>query len=203
MTPVELFSPTEIGAAAGIPVKAVYKVIDQRLPKGLVVRRKRRRLLTRLGAVCVAIDHAMPKDVPVAVRRGLYAQVAARRRSRAVASEHGVLSYVVNVKSAAEKVDAGLANYRRAMSLIVEDPEIQGGAATFRGTRLMVHPIADLLEQGVAEEELREDYPRLTGAMIAAARLYAKAHPRRGRPRKPDWRGYELLSERIFDRRDM
>ena len=34
----ELFSPAEIGAVAGIPVKAVYKVIEQRLPAGLFER---------------------------------------------------------------------------------------------------------------------------------------------------------------------
>ena len=35
----ELFSPAEIGAVAGFPVKSVYKVIEQRSPNGLVIRR--------------------------------------------------------------------------------------------------------------------------------------------------------------------
>ena len=74
------------------------------------------------------------------------------------------------------------------MALIVEDDTIQAGAATFRGTRILVHQIADLLAQGATEAELREDYPRLTPEMIAAAPIYARAHPRRGRPRKPAWR---------------
>jgi uncharacterized protein (DUF433 family) len=74
------------------------------------------------------------------------------------------------------------------MDLIVEDASIQGGAATFRGTRILVHQIADLLAQGADEAELREDYPRLTPAMLAAAPVYARAHPRRGRPKSPPWR---------------
>jgi hypothetical protein len=41
-------------------------------------------------------------------------------------------------------VDGDLARYRDAMSLIVEDDTIQGGAATFRGTRILVH----LVENG-------------------------------------------------------
>jgi len=65
--------------------------------------------------------------------------------------------------------------------LIVEDKAVQGGAATFRGTRILVHQIADLLAQGADEAELREDYPRLTPAMLAAAPVYARAHPRRGK----------------------
>lgn len=74
------------------------------------------------------------------------------------------------------------------MTLIVEDDSIQGGAATFRGTRVLVHQIADLLAHGATEAELREDYPRLTSEMIAAAPIHARAHPRRGRPRNPAWR---------------
>ncbi len=81
------------------------------------------------------------------------------------------------------------------MRLIVEDDAIQGGAATFRGTRILVHQIANLIGQGADEVELREDYPRLTPEMIAAAPIYARAHPRLGRPRKPAWRNGCALHE--------
>lgn len=91
------------------------------------------------------------------------------------------------MKAAADRVDQDVEGYRRAMQLIVEDDDIQGGAATFRGTRILVQQIADLLRQGASEPELREDYPRLTTEMISAARVYSRAHPSRGRPRKPVW----------------
>jgi uncharacterized protein (DUF433 family) len=84
---------------------------------------------------------------------------------------------------------------------VVEEPNVQAGAATFRGTRIIVQQIADLISEGATEAELREDYPRLTRAMIAAAPVYAKAHPRRGRPRKPAWRNNAPLSERTIERR--
>ena len=100
----------------------------------------------------------------------------------------GILSYVVDVKAVADRVDEDLARYRGAVGVIVEDEAIQGGAATFRGTRILVHQIADLLAQGADEAELRVDYPRLTPAMLAAAPVYARAHPRRGRPKAPAWR---------------
>jgi len=198
----ELFSPAEIGAVVGVPLKAVYKVIEQRLPAGYVIRRNRQPLLTRWGAICVVIDQAMPKDVPVAVRKQIYAQIKGSTRSREIKSKRGILNYVVDVKSAADKIDANLAKYRKAMRLIVEDPEIQTGAATFRGTRILVHHVADLISQGATEAELREDYPRLTREMIAAATVYAKAHPRRGRPRKPSWRNDQPLSTRTIESRD-
>jgi uncharacterized protein (DUF433 family) len=197
----ELFSPAEIGAVAGISVKTVYRVIEERLPAGLIVRQNRQPLLTRWGAICVVIDHEMPKDVPVTVRKQVYAQIKGSTPSRAIKCKHGILHYVVDVKTAADKMDADIAKYRKAMMLIVEDPSIQAGAATFRGTRILVHHIADLISQGATEAELQEDYPRLTRAMITAATVYAKAHPRRGRPRKPSWRSDEPRSVRAIERR--
>ena len=200
MSAKELFSPAEIGAVAGIPLKAVYKMIEQRLPPGLVVRRNRQPLLTREGAVCVVIDREMPRDVPLQVRKQVYAQLKDSTRSRAIKSKRGILEYVVDVKSAADKMDAELKKYRKAMDLIVEDPTIQPGAATFKGTRILVHHVADLLSHGATEAELKEDYPRLTCEMIAAALVYAKSHPRRGRPRKPSWRNKRPLSVRTIER---
>ncbi len=188
MGKAEAFSPAEISAVTGASVKAVYKVIGERLPRALSARRDRQPYLTRWGAVCLVIDREMPKDVPLAVRRQLYVNILERKAPRAQ-YDRGILSYVVNVKAVADRVDQALARYREAMRLIVEDDAIQSGAATFRGTRILVHQIADLMEHGADEAELREDYPRLTPEMLAAARVYARAHPRRGRPRKPAWRG--------------
>ncbi len=184
----EALSPAEVGAVTGAPIRAVYKTADQRLPPGMVVRRGRQRWLTRWGAVCFAIDREMPRGVPLLVRRQLYAGILARRSAEPARCECGILSYVVDVQSVADRVDAELARYRHAMALIVEDGAVQGGAATFRGTRILVHQVAALLAQGASAAELHEDYPRLTPAMAAAASLYARAHPRRGRPRKPAWR---------------
>jgi integrase/uncharacterized protein (DUF433 family) len=65
-----------------------------------------------------------------------------------------------------------LAAYRRALRLIVEDPAINGGAATFRGTRLLVTPIADLLRGGATMADLQEDFPRLTPEMAEAALIF-------------------------------
>lgn len=187
MNVAETLSPAEVGAVTGAPVKAVYKVAEERLPAGMLVRRGRERRLTRWGAVCFAIDREMPRDVPLPVRRKLYAGILARRSAEPARCERGILSYVVDVRAVADRMELRLAGYRNAMALVTEDAAVQGGAATFRGTRILVHQIAALLAQGASEAELREDYPRLTPAMIAAAPIYAQAHPRRGRPRKPAW----------------
>lgn len=184
----ETYSPAEVSAVTGASVRAIYKAIGERLPRGLSVQQDRQHYLTRWGAVCFVIDQEMPKDVPVAVRRQLYTTILERQSTARVQHDRGILSYVVDVKAVADRVDGDFARYRDAMGLIVEDESIQGGAATFRGTRILVHQIADLLAQGADEAELRTDYPRLTPAMLAAASIYARAHPRRGRPKAPAWR---------------
>jgi uncharacterized protein (DUF433 family) len=190
----DTYSAAEISAVTGASVRAVYKAMGERLPRGLSVQRDRQQYLTRWGAVCFVIDREMPKDVPIAVRRHLYTVVLERQSAARVQHDRGILSYVVDVKTVADRVDADLARYRDAMALIIEDKAIQGGAAIFRGTRIPVHQIADLLAQGADETELREDYPRLTSAMLAAAPVYARAHPRRGRPRTPPWRNGAVVS---------
>jgi hypothetical protein len=73
---------------------------------------------------------------------------------RAIKSGRGIFHYVVDVKSAADKMNADLAKYREAMQLIVADPDVQAGAATFKGTRILVHHVADLVSQGATEAEL-------------------------------------------------
>lgn len=184
----ETYSPAEISAVTGATVRAVYKVMSERLPPGLSVRLERQQYLTRWGVICFVIDREMPKDVPVEVRRQIYATILKHQSEAPVRHDRGILSYEVDVKAVAKRIGRDLARYRDAMSLIVEDNAIQGGAATFRGTRILVHQIADLLAQGADATELCEDYPRLTPAMLAAAPIYARAHPTRGRPKAPSWR---------------
>ncbi len=120
----ETFSPAEISAVTGVSVKAVYKVIGERLPPGLSVQRDRQQYLTRWGAVCFVIDREMPKDVPLAVRRKLYARILEGTSTSSARYERGILSYEVNVKMVADRVDRDLARYRDAMRLIVVDDAI-------------------------------------------------------------------------------
>src|SRR5580693_7304686 len=76
---------------------------------------------------------------------------------------------------------------RRARRLVVTDPEILGGDPVFRGTRVPVHLIAELVAQGSKPAELIESYPCLTAEMIRLAPVYATAYPLRGPRRKQPW----------------
>lgn len=192
----ELLTPTETSIVSGVPIKEVYKVARERLPARLVVRRSGKIFFKSTAAVCFRIDHGLPKDVPVKVRKAFYVKVERDPWAKVFEHKAGLLSYVVDAAEARETVTTELAAYRKAMDVVVEDLEIQGGAATFKGTRILVHTIADLLKAGASDEELKEDYPHLTDAMIAAAPIYARTHPKRGRPKAPNWRSREPASSR-------
>ena len=90
--------------------------------------------------------------------------------------------------SAALKPDTTPPELRRARRLVVSDPEILSGDPVFRGTRVPVHLIAELVAQGSTASELIEGYPRLTAEMIRLAPVYAAAYPLRGLKRKLPWR---------------
>ena len=76
----------------------------------------------------------------------------------------------------------------RARRLAVSDPKILGGDSVFRGTRVPVHLIAELVAQGGKPNELIQGYPRLTAEMIRLAPIYAAAYPLRRRRTKQPWR---------------
>jgi len=81
-----------------------------------------------------------------------------------------------------------LRDLRRARRLVISDPANMGGDPVFRGTRVPVHMIAELVAQGSTRAELLEGYPRLTAEMIRLAPVYAATCPRRPPRSKQPWR---------------
>ncbi len=81
------------------------------------------------------------------------------------------------------RVDRRWQQLSRALDEIAEDPEVQAGAPTLKGTRVLVWPIVDALRQGEPEAALLKHYPALTREKLEAAKLYAEVHSRRGRPK--------------------
>jgi uncharacterized protein (DUF433 family) len=66
---------------------------------------------------------------------------------------------------------------------IHRDKDILGGEPVFRGTRVPVCDIAAMLDAGASAAEILAGYPSLDQRLLDLARLWAAAHPRRGRPK--------------------
>ncbi len=56
---------------------------------------------------------------------------------------------------------------------IVIDKEICHGKPTFKGTRVMVYLVLEMLEDGASYKEIKEAYPSLTDKHISSALEYA------------------------------
>lgn len=56
---------------------------------------------------------------------------------------------------------------------IVVDSEICHGKPTFKGTRVMIYLVLEMLEAGAVEQEIISAYPSLTKAHIRAALDFA------------------------------
>lgn len=89
-----------------------------------------------------------------------------------------------DLSKAAEAIWGKIAEVEKAESAVTVDEEIMGGRPVFYGTRLPVDTVLNSLDNGYPLEEILEDYPSLSGQLIADAKLYMQLHPRSGRPRK-------------------
>ncbi len=185
---VETVNVREASFVAGVPVKTVNKAIDEaRLRRG-VVRRRHERSLNRRDVLLLALDKELERrissEIRPSVRASFLKALTTPDHQAGIEVRLGdslVLS--IDLKAIAQRIDHRWERLSRALDTIVEDPEIQAGAPTFRGTRVLVWPVIDALKAGDSEAELLDHYPALTREKLEAAKLYAEVRPRRGRPR--------------------
>jgi uncharacterized protein (DUF433 family) len=62
-----------------------------------------------------------------------------------------------------------------ASGVIVKDPDILGGTAVFRGTRVPFQALLDYLEGGQTMDEFLDDFPTVTREAAIAALELAKS----------------------------
>ena len=186
--PTHLLNPREAAYVANIPHRAVQQAIDRRqVARPFVVRTRNSRALTPAGALLVAADYRLGRSLSPAARARLREQIAANADPRRVPAVKDISvsieppEVVVSLGKLKGEVSGRLLALQRALRMIVEDPDVQGGAPTFKGTRIVVRLVAAALERDVPAEELFEDYG-LTPEMLEAARIYAEVRPARGRP---------------------
>jgi uncharacterized protein (DUF433 family) len=68
---------------------------------------------------------------------------------------------------------------------IVRDPDIKHGEPVISGSRVSVHTLAERIAGGESDHLLDEDFPHIPAEAREIAVQYARANPRRGRPKRP------------------
>jgi uncharacterized protein (DUF433 family) len=184
-TQVTLFTPTEAAVLTGLPLKAVNNAIDKKTVSA-VPGKEGGRLLDARALMSLSIERRLSAAIVTPeLRRKVFDALAEAPRN-VVSLEGGLIK--IDLREPRRELAASLRDLRRARRLVVSDPEILGGDPVFRGTRVPVHLVAELVVQGSKPAELIESYPRLTAEMIRLAPAYAAAYPLRGRPRRQPWR---------------
>ncbi len=62
-------------------------------------------------------------------------------------------------------------------ALVRKTPDVCGGEACVRDSRIMVWLLVSFMRQGMADAELRANYPTITAEDLDAARVYYRQHP--------------------------
>jgi uncharacterized protein (DUF433 family) len=166
----------------------VHKAIEYKLIRPTRVRKGHfvQWLLSRSQAVYLRMEARGLRSLPLAARRQVARAVEQDAGIDAMTISEGSV-ILIQCKSARKEVETGLRRLTEATRMVESDPEIMRGAPVYRGTRIPVHAIADMLSQGATVAEILEGYPALTREKVELAPMYVKAFPRSGRPVMRSW----------------
>lgn len=192
-----LMTANEAASATGVPLRQVHRIIDAGLLDGAVKRRRNTRLLPRDALVGLRLAHETADVLTAETRRAIVASMLHRPRRSSIRTA----AVVVDARPAARAVRSGLKQLAKARQAVSSSPEVLGGTMVFKGTRIPVHDIADMLANGDTPAAIVKAYPKLDQDRVRLAAIYGAAYPRRGRPpMKATRRGYTRTAETIpFD----
>jgi uncharacterized protein (DUF433 family) len=193
------FTPAQASAITGLPLAAVHKAIDSRLirPRSARSGGSVRRLLTKEQLIYLQLEAEGLRLLPVGTRREIAESIQRSPKVDLMAIGNGTVLFV-EFKAARRKVEGQLKQLAHVEEMVVSDPAIMRGTPVFRGTRIPVDLVADMLVQGATAEEILEGYPTLSKEKIDLAPLYMRAFPRRGRPSGRPWQGKKAKGRKSY-----
>ena len=193
------YTPAQAAAVTGLPLAAVHKAIDSRVIRPRTERSGAtvHRLLTKEQLIFLQLEAEGLRLLPVSTRREIAANLQQNPKRDLMAIGNGTALFV-EFKAARRKVESQLKQLARIEEMVVRDMEIMRGTPVFKGTRIPVDLVADMLAQGATAEEILEGYPTLDQKKIAIAPLYMRAFPRRGRPNRRPWKGKKATGRKSF-----
>jgi uncharacterized protein (DUF433 family) len=174
-----LMTANEAASVTGVPLRHVHRIIDAGLLGDAVKRGRNARLLARRALVGLKLAHETVNVLTLDSRRAIVAMSIRHPQQSTVRAD--MIS--VDMRQAAKAVRVGLDQLTKARRLVTSAPDLLGGTPVFKGTRIPVHEIADMLANGDDLAVIARAYPQLDRGWIRLAPVYALAYPRRGRPR--------------------
>jgi uncharacterized protein (DUF433 family) len=197
---MEGYTPAQAAAITGLPLAAVHKAIDSRLIRPRAERSGAttvRRLLSKEQLIYLRLEAEGLRLLPVGTRREIAKSIQRSPKTEKLPVANGT-ALLIEIGTARRAVENQLKQLTRIEEMVVSDPEIMRGTPAFKGTRIPVDLVADMLAKGATAEEILEGYPTLSKEKIAKAPLYMRAFPRRGRPSRRPWQGKKARGRKSF-----
>jgi len=196
---MEGYTPAQAAAITGLPLAAVHKAIDSRLirPRSARSGASVRRLLTKEQLIYLQLEAEGLRLLPVGTRREIAESIQRSPKTEKLPVANGA-ALLIEIGTARRAVENQLKQLTRMEEMVASDPEIMRGTPVYKGTRIPVDLVADMLAQGATAEEILEGYPTLSKEKIAIAPLYMRAFPRRGRPSRRPWQGKKARGRKSF-----
>jgi uncharacterized protein (DUF433 family) len=169
----------EAASVTGVPLRQIHRIIDAGLLGAAVKRDNKARLLAPKGLVGLKLAHDTADVLTLQGRRTVVATSIRSPRQSMIRAD----MIVVDARPAARTVRSGLSLLAKARSMVSSTPDVLGGAPVFKGTRISVHNIADMVANGDRPAAIVKAFPQLDADRVRLASIYAQAYPARGRPR--------------------
>ena len=191
-------SANEAACVTGVPLKQVHRIIDAGLLDAAGSGDRRSRAVHWSTLVGLKLAHEVTDLITLDGRRRLVRYLL--DHPEAQTARERVVS--VDVRAMRGVVRKGLSMLASAQAAVECNEAVLSGTPCFKGTRIPVHDIADMLANGDTACAIHEAFPQLSEAQIELSAFYARAYPRRGRPRRePFWRARKpaVTSEMTLD----
>lgn len=178
------YSMREASAVTRVPLPVVNKFISRDLASlGVAVWGDGKRSLSYSGLVAIRMAYEYPRSLAASSRVEVIQKALKSPRKKHLTLDDGKV--VVRVDTARGVVTDGLKLLHNAESAVDVDESVLGGEPCLKGTRIPVYAVAEMVNSsGLSAVKLA--YSGLSAPQIEAARMYAHAHPRRGRPKRID-----------------
>lgn len=191
-----LYTPREAAAVSGVGVKAVNNAIDKQIirparPSRMAGGKAAMRALTVDDLLRLKLWYEVGDILSQERRERLFDAIRTRPTAKRVKADNLL---IIDVAEARKEIAAGTRDLDAAEAMVVRDKAVMGGEPVFKGTRIPVRLIATMLADDVDEAEILDGYPKLDRRMLALAKIWVAAHPRRGRPKSLKDRGFTLKS---------
>lgn len=172
------YTPAEAAALVDVPEKRVRKEMEYH-----VVSVDERTTLRFAAVAYLHLVASAQLGFPVKTRTRLYQLIRAaleRGETEDIRVTPGIYLRAARIDELALRISSFIDWKDRLGS----KPDVMGGATVFPNTRLTVRHVGGMLNRGVEPAEILEDYPHLDEQDLDFAKLYVRAYPKRGRPRK-------------------